>query len=90
MLIGGERGLWHRAQFFIAQQRRALVVERHAVRFHIVKPHLIGAAGVGLGKEQDGGGDSSIGLKHTARQRDNRVELLILDQHLAQALVRVA
>ena len=80
----------HRAELVLGQQRRALVVERQAVGVHVVEPDVVRAAGVGLGEEQDGGGDAGVGLEHAAGQRDHGVELLVLDQHLAQLLVRVA
>ena len=56
---------------------------------HVVEPDVVRAAGVGLGEEQDGGGDAGVGLEHAAGQRDDGVELLFLDEHLAQRLVRV-
>ena len=42
-----------------------------------------------LGEEQDGSGDSGIGLEHAA-QAANQGQALILDEHLAQTLVCVA
>ena len=62
---------------------------RHAVGVHVVEPDVVGAAGVGLGEEQDGGGDAGVGLEHAAGQRDDGVELLVLDEDPAQRLVRV-
>src|SRR5258708_567067 len=54
-LAGTQRRARQGAEFVVTQQRRALVVQRPAVRFHIVEPNLIGAAGVGLSKKQDSG-----------------------------------
>ena len=70
--------------------RRALVVEREAIGLHVVEPDVVGAAAVGLGEEQDGGGDARIRSKHATRQRDHGIQLLLLDQDVTQLLMRFA
>ena len=84
-----ERDPGNRAEFFRRQQFRAFVVERHAVGVHVVEPDVVRAAGVGLGEKENGGGDAGVGFEHAAGQRDDGVELLFLDENLAQRLVRV-
>ena len=79
-----------RRRAFHRQQRLALVVERPAIGLHVVEPDVVGAAGVGLGEEQDGGGDTGVGPEGAAGQRDNGVQLLLFDEHAAQLLVRLA
>jgi hypothetical protein len=59
-------------------------------RPHVVEPHVVGAAGVGLGEEQDGGGHARIGLEHARGQRHHGVELVVLHDQAAQFLVRLA
>ena len=65
----------------------SLVVEAVAVDLEVVEPDVIGAARVGLGEQQDRGGDPSVGLEHAGRQGDDAVELLILDQDATEFLV---
>ena len=86
---GGERGPGHWAELFRWEKLSAFVVERHAVGVHVVEPDVVRAAGVGLCEEKDGGGDAGVGLEHATGQRDDSVEFLFLDKHLAQGLVRV-
>lgn len=69
--------------------RGALVVEREAVLFHVVEPDLVGAAGVGLGEEEDGGGDPGVGLEDAGGHGDDGIEFLILDEELADLLVGI-
>ena len=69
--------------------RGALVVEGEAVLFHVVEPDMIGAAGIGLGEEQDGGGDAGVGLEDAGGHGDDGLELLILHQDLADLLVGI-
>ena len=68
----------------------ALIIQREAVGFHIVEPHLVGAACAGLGKHQHRRGHACIGLEHAGRHGDDRPQLVILDQLFADALVRLA
>ena len=89
VFVGGERDLGNRAEFFRRQEFRAFVVERQAVGVHVVEPDVVGAAGVGLGEDEDGGGDAGVGFEHAAGQRDDGVEFLFFDENLAQRLVRV-
>ena len=80
VFVGGERDLGHWAELFRRQEFGAFVVERHAVGVHVVEPDVVRAAGVGLGEEEDGGGDAGVGLEHAAGQRDDGVEFLFLDE----------
>ena len=50
---------------------------------------MVGAAGVGLGEEEDGGGDPGIGLEDAGGHGDDGIELLILDEELADLLVGI-
>ena len=77
------------AEFLFGQERRALVIEAPAVGVHVVEPDVVGAAGVGLGEEQDRSRNARVGLENAAGQGDHGVELLVLDEHLAQGLVCV-
>jgi hypothetical protein len=80
---------WGRCpQFFGREEFGAFVVEGLAVGLDVVEPDVVGAAGVGLGEEQDGGGDAGLGLEDAAGQGNDGVELLLLDEHFAQGLVR--
>ena len=54
---------------------------------HVVEPDIIGAAGVGLGEEQDGGGDAGVRFEDAGGHGEDGVELLVFDQHLAERLV---
>jgi hypothetical protein len=74
------------AELVLGQQRLALVVQAPAVGLHVVEPDVVGAAGVGLGEEQDGGGHAGIGLEHAAGQRDHGVELLVFHEHRRSSL----
>ncbi len=56
----------------------------------VIEPDLVGASRVGLGEQQDGGRDAGIGLESPGRQGDDPVELLVLNNHPAQLLVRFA
>ena len=69
------------------QERGALVVEAATVGPEVVEPDVVGAAGVRLGEQQDGGRHAGVRLEHAARQRDDAVELLVLDEDAAQLLV---
>ena len=86
VVVGGERDLGHGAELFLGQQGRASVIQAPAVGLHVVEPDVIGAAGVGLGEEEDGGGDAGVGLEHAAGQGDDGIELLLLDEYPAQGL----
>ena len=86
----GERLLGDGAELFLGEQRRALVVEAPAVGGDVVEPDVVGAAGVGLGEEEDGGGDAGVGFEDAAGERDHGVELLLLHQKAAQLLVGLA
>lgn len=68
----------------------ALVVQREAVCFHVVESHFIGAAHTGLGEYQHRRGHARIGLEHAGRHGNDRSQLVILNQFLADALVRLA
>jgi hypothetical protein len=48
-----------------------------------VPPELV------LVKMQDGGGDTGVRAEHAGRELDHGVELLVLDEPLAQRLVRL-
>ena len=87
MLAFGKRGPRHGAELILGQERRALVVEAPAVGVDVVEPDEIGAAGVGLGEQQDRGGHAGVRLEHAAGQRDHRIKLLFLDKKLSQCLV---
>ena len=69
--------------------RGALVVEREAIGLHVVEPDVVGAAGVGLGEEEDGCGDPSVGLKDAGGHGDDGIEFLILHEQLADLLVGI-
>lgn len=51
MFFSGKRDSRRWTEFVIGQERCAFVVEAPAIGIHIVKPHVIGAAGVGFGKD---------------------------------------
>jgi hypothetical protein len=78
------------AEFFLGEQRLALVVERPAIGLHIVEPDVVGTAGVGPGEDKNRGRDACVGLEDAAGQRNDRIEFLLLDQQLPNALVRLA
>jgi len=68
----------------------ALIVQRKAVGFHIVEPHLVGAARAGLGEHQHRRGHARIGLEHAGRHGDDRPQLMVFNQFFSDALVRLA
>ena len=88
MFVGGERNLGNRTEFFLRQQFRPFIVERHAVGVHVVEPDIVRAAGVSLGEDEDRGGDAGVGFEHAAGKRDHGIELLVLDEELSQGFVR--
>src|SRR5439155_7047269 len=53
MFLWTECSLRHNAELLIIQQRRAFVIERPAVRLHIIEPNVVRAARVGLGEQQN-------------------------------------
>ena len=57
-----------RPQLALVQQRLALVVEAPAVSLHVIKPYMVGAARIGFGEKQDGGGHPRVGLEGAGRQ----------------------
>ena len=65
----------------------ALIVEREAVGLHVVEPYFVSAAGVGLGKDQDGGAHSGVWLEYAAGHRDDALQPLVVDELLADGLV---
>ena len=65
----------------------APVVERETVALHVVQPHVIGSAGVGLREDQYSGAHPGIGLEHAARHVDDGFELLVVHQLAAQLAV---
>src|SRR3546814_20321527 len=60
------------AELVIGQQRIALVVQRVAVGLHVVEPDMVGAAGVGLREQQDGGGYARVGAEHARGGTEER------------------
>ncbi len=61
-------------------QHVAFVVQRVAVGFHVVKPHLVCPAGAGFGKDKDPGGYPGIGFKHARGHGDHRLQLVFFHQ----------
>ncbi|MFC6879628.1 MULTISPECIES: hypothetical protein [Actinomadura] len=51
----------------VGRERGPFVVEAEAVGGDLVKPDAVGAAVVGLGEGQDGGGDPGVGLEDAVR-----------------------
>src|SRR5262249_633239 len=78
--LSAERLRWHGAELVLGQERLAFVVEAPAVGIYVVEPHVVSPAGVCLGEQQDSCGDTGVGLERTAGQRDDGVELLLLDE----------
>ena len=66
----------------------ALVIQRETVGLHVIEKYLVGAAA--LGEDQDGGGDTGVGLEHAGGQRDHAFELVFFHQQLADGLVGLA
>jgi len=83
----GEGDAGDGAEFFRGEEFGAFVVEGEAVGIDIVEPDVVGAAGVGPGEEEDVGGDAGVGLEDAAGEGDDGVELLLLDELLAEGLV---
>ena len=67
----------------------AFLVERETVSFHVVKPNLVGASGIGLGKDKDGSRYVGIWKEYSRRHRDDSFETLIFNQLLTQVFVRL-
>ncbi len=53
-------------------------------------PDVFRAARIGLGKQQNRGRNSGIRLENARRHRNNRVELLVFNQHFPQRFMRRA
>ena len=67
--------------------RGALIIEREAVCLHIVEPHIVSTAVVGLGKDEDSGRDACIGLEDAGWHGDDSLEAVLLDEGLADGLM---
>ena len=65
----------------------ASVVEGEAVGLHVVEPDVVGAAVVGLGEEEDGGGDAGVGLEDAGGHGDDGLEAVGFDEFAADGLV---
>jgi len=61
------------AELGLGQERGALVVEAVAVGGDLVEPDVVGAARIGLGEEDDGGGDACVRLEDAAGQLHDRI-----------------
>lgn len=59
----------------LGQQRSPLVVETPPIRLDVVEPHVVRAARVGAGEEEDGGGDTGIRAERPRGKLDDSVEL---------------
>ena len=70
--------------------RGAFVVQREAIGFHVVEPHLVRATRIGFCENQDGSGDTCIRLEHTRRHRNHSLQALFVNQFLADGLVACA
>ncbi len=70
----------------LALQLGALVVQRVAIGLQVVEPNTLGAAA--LGEDQDGGTNAGVRLKYTAGQADDAFQLVVVEQLLAQLLMR--
>ena len=90
VFVGGERVHRHGAELVLGQEWGSLVVKRPAIGFHVVEPHVIGAARVCLREEKDRCGYPGVGAEHATRERHDAIELLVLDENLPQRLVGVA
>lgn len=81
---GGERLRGNGVELLVGEERGPLVVERPAVGVAVVEPDVVGAAGVRLRAEEDGGRDTGVRLEDAAGEGDDGVELLLLDQDLPE------
>ena len=66
----------------------ALIVQRETIGLYVVEENLISTTA--FGKDEDGGGNPCVRLKHTRRQGDNAFELVLFHQQLADGLVGLA
>ena len=66
----------------------SLLVERIAVRLHIVKPYFIRAAGICLGKHKNTGLNTRIRLEYTVRHINNYFEFLFFYELRAKTRIR--
>lgn len=60
----------------------ALVVQRVAIRFDVKEEYVVSAPT--LGENKDAGRDAGIGLEHSARQRNDCLKLVLIQQQFAQ------
>ena len=67
-----------------------LLVQGETVGLHIVKPHFVCAAGIGLGEDQDGGGNTGIRLEHAGRHGYYGLQALVIHQLLTESFVGFA
>ena len=72
----------------LAFQLGAFVVQRVAIGLQVIEPHTLGAAA--LGENQDGSADAGIGFEYAAGQADDAFQLVVIEQLLAQLLMRIA
>ena len=70
--------------------RISLIIEGEAVGFHIIKPHLVRPAGIGLGEDEDGSGDAGVGFEDAGGHGNHSLELVMLDKFFADGFVRFA
>ena len=65
----------------------SLIVKAKAISFHIVEPHLVGAAVARFCKDHDGGRNTRIGLEHARGHGYNSLEAVELYDLLTDRLV---
>lgn len=70
--------------------RISLIIEGEAVGFHVIKPHLVRPAGIGLGEDENGSGDAGIGFEDAGGHGNHSLELVMLDKFFADGFVRFA
>src|SRR5688572_8131917 len=87
VFVSAERDFGNRAELFRRQEFRAFVVERHAIGVDVIEPDVVRSARIGLGENENRGGNAGVGFEHAAGERDDGVELLLLDKNSSQSLV---
>ena len=65
----------------------ALLVEGVAVGLHVVEPDVVGASGIGLGEDEDGGAYARVGQEHARGHRDDGLQAVVVYEFLADGLV---
>ncbi len=70
--------------------RISFIIQGEAVGFHVVEPHLVGAASTGFGEYQHGGGHAGVGFEDTGGHGNHGLKLVVFYQFFTDGFVGFA